>query len=136
MKKKMLYIISIVIIFSSVTGCFNKKEPTSTKKEPDKKIEEQIDNATKEKQEGMIFKDIKIVKQGATSYVRGTVENKSGKTENFKLQLIMSNSDTKRVYGRVETDIADLKDKEKREFEISIVGDYGSVDNFEVKVIK
>ena len=48
----------------------------------------------------------------------------------------MSNKETERVYGRVDTEIKDLAVNEKRDFEVSIMGDYGSVNNFEVKIVR
>lgn len=134
MRRKFVSILTIFLLLFLVTGCGKEKEEENNNNGP--KEEENLNNNTDNTQEGMQFTNIKIEKVGATSYVRGTVENKSGSDQTFKLQLVMSNKDSKRVYGRVETTIENLKNNEKRNFEVSMVGDYSNVDTFEVKVIK
>lgn len=137
MKKLLFYTLVLVLVISISTGCGKeeKKQPIDNKDNVSEQ-EKNLDDTTAKEQDGIVFKNIRIEKQGATSIVRGNVENKSGDTKDFKVQLVMSNSETKRVYGRVETDIENLADSEKRDFQISIVGDYGLVDAFEVIIIK
>lgn len=135
MKKNLLLILTITLMLLLVTGCGKPSEDNNdnvNNPPGEKELEDTTDNT----QNGMQFSNIKIDKIGATSYVRGIVENKSGKDQTLKLQLIMSNKDSKRIYGRVETTIENLKVNEKRNFEISMVGDYSNVDNFEVKIIE
>lgn len=132
MKKGFTSVLTILVVLFMVTGCFDKDEKISNNNNNTK----QLTNSTDNEQEGMRFSNIRIEKSGATSFVRGTVENKSGKEDTFKIQLVMSNKETKRVYGRAEVNIETLKVNEKRNFEVSMVGDYGSVDNFEIVILK
>ena len=130
MKKGMKYSLLFVLVISLlVTGCgkSNKKNETTID-------DKTVTNETKTNQGDLVFNDIKIEKKGATSYITGNVKNETGEEKNFTLELVMSNSTSKRVYGRVETQIDNLKDNEKRDFSISIVGDYSNVDSFEVVV--
>lgn len=129
MKKKMMYGLLVFLMVSLlITGCkkSNKKETIIDDKT--------ITNETKENQGDLKFSNIKIEKKGAISYITGTVKNETGKEKSFQLELIMSNSSNKRIYGRVETQIDNLKKDETRDFSISIVGDYSNVDSFEVVV--
>ncbi len=129
MKKKMMYGLLVFLMVSLlITGCkkSNKKETIIDDKP--------VTNETKENQGDLKFSNIKIEKKGATSYITGTVKNGTGKEKSFQLELIMSNSSNKRIYGRVETQIDNLKKDETRDFSISIVGDYSNVDSFEVVV--
>ena len=130
MKKSLKYGLILLFTITFLTsGCkkSNKKNETTI----DDKV---VTNETKTNQGDLKFSDIKIEKKGATSYITGIVKNETGKEKSFQLQLVMSNSESKRVYGRVETQIDNLKDNEKRDFSISIVGDYSNVDSFEVVV--
>ena len=135
MKKIASYLLLFIMAFSLITGCGKKEEPKN-EEENKKPVEEQLNNSTKEEQEGIVFSNIRIEKKGATSYVRGNVENKTKAVDSFKVQLIMSNKETERVYGKQEIEIKDLAVNEKRNFEVSIMGDYGSVNNFEVKIVR
>ncbi len=130
MKKGLKYSLLLLLVMSLlVTGCkkSNKKNETIID-------DKTVTNETKKNQGDLVFNDIKIEKKGATSYITGTVKNETGNEKSFQLELIMSNSSSKRIYGRVETQIDNLKDNEKRDFSISIVGDYSNVDSFEVVV--
>lgn len=130
MKKGIKYSLLLLLIMSLfVTGCkkSNKKNETTID-------DKTVTNETKKNQGDLVFNDIKIAKKGATSYITGNVKNETGTEKSFQLQLVMSNATSKRVYGRVETQIDNLKDNEKRDFSISIVGDYSNVDSFEVVV--
>lgn len=130
MKKGLKYSLLLFLVMSLlVTGCkkSNKKNETTID-------DKTVTNETKKNQGDLVFNDIKIEKKGATSYITGNVKNETGNEKSFQLELIMSNSSSKRIYGRVETQIDNLKDNEKRDFSISIVGDYSNVDSFEVVV--
>ena len=129
MKKKMMYgLLAFLMVSLLITGCkkSNKKETIIDDKP--------VTNETKENQGDLKFSNIKIEKKGATSYITGTVKNGTGKEKSFQLELIMSNSSNKRIYGRVETQIDNLKKDETRDFSITIVGDYTKVDSLEVVV--
>ena len=135
MKKIASYLLLFIMAFALITGCGKKTEDPKGKDE-DPKVEDKLEDSTKKDQDGIVFSNIRIEKKGATSYVRGNVENKTKAVDSFKVQLIMSNKETERVYGRVDTEIKDLAVNEKRNFEVSIMGDYGSVNNFEVKIVR
>ncbi len=135
MKKIASYLLLFIMAFSLITGC-GKKEEDPKDNEEDPKVEDKLEDTTKKEQDGIVFSNIRIEKKGATSYVRGNVENKTKAVDSFKVQLIMSNKETERVYGRQEVEIKDLAVNEKRDFEVSMMGDYGSVNNFEVKIVR
>lgn len=141
MKNKLLILLISVLVFT-VTGCgcenkTNNNDDISqeqTNNVEDKTIEEQVKNETQENQEDITFSDIKIREFGASNIVSGKIKNNRSETRNVELTLKMYNSSTSRLLGKVKTEVKDLKASEERIFEISIMGDYTTVDKFEVEV--
>ncbi len=136
MKKKLSILLVSVLVFAATgCGCENKTKATETENnDGEQTIQEQVKNETKEDQEDMKVTDIQINEYGASNVVTGKVKNNKSNTRNIELTLKMYNSESKRLLGKVKTELKDLKGKEERTFEISIMGDYTTVDKFEVEV--
>ena len=146
MKNKLLILLTAIMVFA-VTGCGcenkttetpeNPKQEENMKEEnttPDKTIEEQVKNETKNNQDGVTLSNIKISEYGATNIITGKVKNTKSTTRNLKLTLKMYNSKTSKLLGKVNTEVKEIKSGEERNFEIKIMGDYTTVDKFEVEV--
>lgn len=143
MKKKSLIIMLTLLIFTATAcGSKDKKEASNTDlpKNPvnedgtDKTIEQQVKNATDTQQEEISFTDIKISEYGATNIVSGKATNNRSEVRNVKLNLKMYNTSSGQLLGRVSTELIDLQPDETREFEIRIMGDFSTVDQFKVEV--
>ena len=94
-----------------------------------------VDDLTESRQGDILIEDISIVSLGASSVVTGTVTNE-GDVKTFNLELNMYNSETNRLLGQSGVNIENLANRETRDFEITIVGDYNVVNNFVLRVIE
>lgn len=150
MKKIGLILLTSLFIFTATAcGCENKKnnnnvnennnntnveDNQNNQNDQDITIEEQVKNETQEVQEDVIISNIKISEYGASNIVTGVVKNNRNEVRNIELVLKMYNSSTSKLLGRVSTTITEFQPNEERNFEMSIMGDYTTVDKFEVEV--
>lgn len=145
MKKKTLIFMLVLLVFTATAcGSKDKKEATvdnnTNTNNPvnddgtDKTIDQQVQNATEQKQEDISFADIKISEFGATNIVSGKATNNSSDVRNVRLNLKMYNTESGQLLGRVSTELTDLQPNETRDFEIRIMGDFSTVNQFKVEV--
>ncbi len=141
-KKTLILMLSLLVFTATACGSKDKKEIPidNTTNNPvnedgtDKTIDQQVKNATEEKQEDISFADIKISEFGATNIVSGKATNNRSDVRNVRLNLKMYNTESGQLLGRVSTELIDLQPNETREFEIRIMGDFSTVNQFKVEV--
>ena len=109
----------------------NKKQPEIPVRTP---IDEQLKDTTELKQKGYTFSDIEISSSGATNIIKGSLVSEED-SETVNLEVRMYNSKTNRMLGMASTSVEGIIKGEKKTFEISIIGDYSSVDEFKVIVV-
>ncbi len=134
--KKSLRIFLALIMILSLVGCGKKAEPKKKDKAKEQEqtpIEKQVDDITKTKQGDLEFTNIKITAFGATNKVSAKVTNTGSKTLSFKAVLYMKNT-AGLILGKVDKVVENLKSKASTDISIDIMGDYTTVNFFEVVV--
>ena len=121
-------ILLLVIVYFGFIRKSNKKDETNIP------IEEKVKDGTSKKQGDFIVEDVHIQENGAENVVTGDVTNSGATTKSITIVLMMTDSKTGRLYGIQNIDVNDLKPKERRNFSLSIIGDYSNVDTFEVRI--
>lgn len=136
MKKKIIFGLLTLVLFTSMTGCgkTKKKAENNPVKDETKKIDEKIDNGTVEQQGDFIVQNVKIEELGASSVVSGTITNKSDSVKSVTVLLKMIKMSTSQLFGIANIDIDEINAGETREFSLSMVGDYSNVDYFDVTI--
>ena len=153
MKKSLVVMITFLLMLSALTGCSCQKKgnenvnvdengntlnedgvPVNENGEPLSEIEQQVKNGTEEEQGMFTVTDVKIEEVGAESVVSGKVTNNSPIDTSVRVNLMMTDSESGRLFGIVDIDVEDVKSGETKDFSISMIGDYSEVNNFEVRV--
>ena len=130
-----LIVLAAGVIFS--LKYFGKDKDDNNKKQPEipvrTPIDEQLKDKTELSQKGYTFSDISISSSGATNIITGSFVSEND-ADKVNLELKLYNSTTKRMLGESSAIIEDIVKGEKKTFEISIIGDYSTVDEFKVIV--
>lgn len=139
MKKKLIVMTTFLLMLTALTGCSCQRkdkdnESVNENGEPLSQIEQQVKNGTEENQGDFTVTNVKIEEVGAESVVSGQVTNNSSKETSIRVNLMMTDSDSGRLYGIVDIDVENVKAGETKDFALSMIGDYSGVNNFEVRV--
>ena len=137
MKKKLIVMTTFLLMLTALTGCScqrKNKDNESGNGEPLSQIEQQVKNGTEENQGDFTVTNVKIEEVGAESVVSGQVTNNSSKETSIRVNLMMTDSDSGRLFGIVDIDVENVKPGETKDFTLSMIGDYSGVNNFEVRV--
>jgi hypothetical protein len=136
--EKVMKVFLIILLVTTLVACSCSKSEKSPKnkdnnQKQEEKKEEPVKDITEKKQGDIEFEDIKIEYRGAMNIVSAKVINNSSKTVNFKAVMYMKNG-FGRTLGKVDQTIKNLKSGETTDISIEIMGDYRTVETFEVKI--
>ena len=133
MKKNIIIVGGILLIIGlGVLSYFLFfKEEVTPKKSSLITIEEQVKNITKNEQNDLKFSNVNIKEFGATILVSGRVKNLKKESRNVKITLKMYNSDSGKTLGIIDKTI-ELKSSGEEEFELGIMGDYRTINQYEL----
>jgi len=131
--KKGLQIFLATILLLGVVSCGKKADDTKKPDTTSNDIQDVVEDKTKTTQGDLEFSNIKIDSQGAINVVTAKVKNTGSKTLSFKAVLYMKNSD-KRTLGKVDQQIDNLVAGKTADINVQIMGDYTTVNTFEVVV--
>lgn len=94
------------------------------------KIEELVNNSTKNIQGQYELQDLKINNQGTSINVEGKVKN-NGSISSPKITMMLYDKEGN-LKGKNETIIDNLESNTIRDFKINIIGDYLELDNYKI----
>ena len=110
----------------------NKKNPDQPGVKPP--IADQVKDKSDLKQKGCTLSAIKISSNGATNTITGSITSDKDQAK-LNLEVRMYNSESGRMLGVAGTTLENVTKNTKQDFEISIIGDYSTVDEFKVIVL-
>lgn len=133
MKKNIIIVGGILLIIGlGVLSYFLFfKEEVTPKKSSLITIEEQVKNITKNEQNDLKFSNVNIKEFGATILVSGRAKNLKKESRTVKITLKMYNSDSGKTLGIIDKTI-ELKSSGEEEFELGIMGDYRTINQYEL----
>lgn len=121
------------------TGCGCKKKtikaPELDIPENGQDIQNVVENKTEQVQGDYTVTNLGITAKGAMNYVNGTVTNNGKNTETIKVTLYLKNENDL-ILGKVDTIVESIAPAEVRNFEIGIMGDYRTVNKYQVIIEK
>lgn len=136
MKKKILIIVGSVLLFAALVfgGCYLFKDKGNLSKNGNtnsQTIEETLEDNTTKKQNDLVISDVNIREFGATNIASGKIQNTKNVARKIKVTLKMFNTQTGKTLG-LNNVVVDLAASETKDFEVGIMGDYTTVDTYEI----
>jgi uncharacterized protein YcfL len=129
--KKIIMFSLLVLSLLFVTSCGTKKVNQINNNQNPSPIEESLDDETVLKQGNLELKNIKIIANGSINTVTAVIKNVGSKASTFDAVLYLKNKDGLTL-GKVNQKISDLKANESRNISVEIMGDYTTVNTYEL----
>lgn len=124
-------IIVLLIIIAAICMYINKINDKDKNSSPD--ITEVVQNITQVNQNGINLSDIKISTVGSNIIVKFNIQSDSNMS-NITATLKLYGGDQKRLRGESSITIDEIMAGSKKEFEISLIGDYNDTDKYEIVI--
>lgn len=136
-KKQMIIIICVALIVIAVIATAtvllrnSKKSKARTNTIPE--IQSIVSNRTTETQEQMNLENVEIKSMGSSIIATGNIKNLDELVKKCTLTLNVYN-EKEQLKGSQNITIENLGSQESKEFEITIIGDYIDLKNYEIVV--
>jgi uncharacterized protein YcfL len=128
-----LSVLTLVLFIITACRIKNDNQENNNQQQNQLPIEESLNNKTIAKQSDIELSNVKITANGAINIVKATIKNNGTTSKTFDAVLYLKNK-SGLILGKVSEKVESLASRKEKEISIEIIGDYTTVETYELIV--